>query len=77
MGGYIANIRNATGDPPIREPQTPFVIHVQDEPGSTKEMLTTAAGRQWRRGELTVFASLEEALKDAWRRIHEAEGVKK
>lgn len=70
MGGFIGYTNNVHKDEP--KPETPFVIHVIDEPGSTKETLT-ALDRSLSipRGSLTVFATEREAIGDAWRRIRE------
>lgn len=70
MGGFIGYTNNIHNNEP--KPETPFVIHVINEPGSTEETLT-AWDRSLafpRRG-LTVFATEREAVGDAWRRIHE------
>jgi hypothetical protein len=76
-GGYIGYIRTGTGtDENFQpEPPTPFVIHVLEPPGSTAEILHTSDGRTWERGELTVFATEDEATDDALSRLA-AEGYK-
>jgi hypothetical protein len=76
LGGFISYTNNVHNNEP--KPETPFVIHVINEPGGTEETLTT-----WdrslafpRRG-LTVFATEREATGDAWRRIHEAKRARR
>lgn len=70
-GGFISYTNNVHNDQP--KPETPFVIHVVDEPGSTDATLTSwDRSLTFARGELTVFATEREATGDAWRRIREA-----
>ena len=70
-GGFISYTNNVHNDQP--KPETPFVIHVIEEPGSTEETLTSwDRSLTLPRGELTVFATEREATGDAWRRIREA-----
>jgi hypothetical protein len=70
MGGFIGYTNNVHNDQP--KPETPFVIHVVDEPGSMEETLTAwDRSLTFQRGSLTVFATEREAVGDAWRRIRE------
>jgi hypothetical protein len=71
MGGFISYTNNVHNDQP--KPETPFVVHVMDEPGSTEETLTSWDRRlTLAREGLTIFATEREAIGDAWRRIREA-----
>ena len=76
MGGFIGYTNNIHNNEP--KPETPFVIQVIDQPGSTEETLT-ALNRSltFRRGSLTVFATEREAVGDAWRRIREAKQARR
>ena len=70
MGGFIGYTNNVHNDQP--KPETPFVIRVIEEAGSTEETLTAwDRSLSFQRGSLTVFATEREAVGDAWRRIRE------
>jgi hypothetical protein len=71
MGGYISYTNNVHNNQP--KPETPFVIHIIEEAGSTEETLTAwDRSLTFPRESLTVFATEREATGDAWRRIREA-----
>jgi hypothetical protein len=75
-GGFIGYTNNVHNNEP--KPETPFVIHVIDEPGSTGETLTAwDRSLTFQRGQLTVFATEREATGDAWRRIRKAKQARR
>jgi hypothetical protein len=72
MGGFVGYIQYAIDGERI--PDTPFIIRVVEELGSTAEILTVWDGSKTiARCGMTVFATEEEAREDALRRINEAE----
>lgn len=71
IGGFISYTNNVHNDEPL--PESPFIIRVVEEPGSTQETLTAwDRSLAFPRESLTVFATEREARGDAWRRIREA-----
>lgn len=69
-GGYIGYVLTKVGDEPV--PEEPWVYRVIEPPGTTADTLTLLdRSRTIARGDLTVFATEQEAREDTWRRIRE------
>lgn len=70
-GGYISYILRKVDGEPV--PEEPWVYRVVEPPGTTADTLTLwDRSKTIARGNLTVFATEQEARDDAWRRLDEA-----